>query len=241
MKLSYYIAGAILLGGFLASQTASAALPARTMKKATGNYKTLAVLSEGVDSYIPGFSTFALAVARRESNGNNLALGEHDSKAACAGYERNRDSLFANNPYSPAYFCAGSGGWFGLMPSTALAAPGFENMDPRLIFDPIASVILFADYVRRVRNSMQALPADQRNWLAVRRFMAGNTVGLDWREEKILSSDDDGIPRARKVRERFQKDLAAWGIPSSFMYKPVRINSWPGAKPLYLRYLDGAS
>lgn len=220
------VAAFVAVAMFVAPRTASG------MRLQRFGYTELQRLTPYIEPYIPGYGKFALAVAKRESAGNNLALNKSDGKAACSGYERQAHDRFKANPYPKYLFCAGSGGWFGLIPSTALAAPGFENADPRLIFHPAASVILFADYIRRLGPFLSQLPSGQRNWLAVRRFMAGNTVGFDWQEQKVLNSDTDGVPRATKVRLRLAEDLQAWGIPSSFMYQPVVVHNWPGALAL---------
>jgi hypothetical protein len=200
-------------------------------------FETLDRLAQQVDAYIPGFSQFARGAAYGESGGKSTAINDSPSEAAaaCRGYQRLQDSVYANNPYPAADWCWGSGGWFGFLPSTGLYAPGFRNENPRLVFDPAASVAMFADFVRRVATGqLHKLPPDERNWLAVRRFMAGNTVGLDWQEQKVLNSDTDGIPRARKVRERLAKHLAAVGLSESVMYQPVTISSaYPGAAALW--------
>lgn len=175
---------------------------------------------------IPGFAAFALGVAERESDGNNLAANTSDSEAAaaCHGYETN-PGRYGDSPYPAERWCWGSGGWYGQLPSTALAAPGFEQSDPYIVFDPLASTVLLADFVRRVvRGHFSKLPASARNWLTLRRFMASNTVGLDYGET---------LARSRAVRERFASDLAKRGISPSFMYEPVTIRAWPGAVPLY--------
>jgi len=199
-------------------------------------YGELQRIAQKVDPYIPGFSKFSLGVSYWESRGNSAAVNDSDSEAAaaCRGYRRKADTLFANNPYPEQDWCWGSGGWFGFLPSSALAAEGFHDLDPYLVLDPEAQVAMFAAFVRRVaRNWFGKLPPEERNWLTIRRFMAGNTVGLDWQEEKVLKSDTDGIPRARKTRERFVKSLKQVGVNPSFMYQRVRIKDWPGAVQLW--------
>jgi hypothetical protein len=184
---------------------------------------------------MPGFAKFALAVAKNESRGNNLAVNNSSSeaKAACRGYDNN-PGKYGDNPYGRGRFCFGSGGWFGFLPSTALAAPSFRNEDPYLIFDPAASVALLADYVRRVKNGFWGkLPTSCRNWLTVRRFMASNKVGFD--------CDETNYDRSYKVRERFARDLKYHGFNPNFMYTPVTIGNWPGDWAMYqiLRGFEG--
>lgn len=199
-------------------------------------FEELDRLASRVDRYIPGFSAFARAASYGESRGNNLAANRSASEAdaACRGYERNKDGMFKNNPYPASDWCWGSGGWFGLLPSTGLSASGFHNENPMLVFDPAASIAMFADMVNRiVKGQWSKLPESERNWLAIRRFMASNTVGLDWREEKILNTDTDGIPRSRKVREKLAKHMTAVGVPTSHMYQRVTSNGFPGASQLW--------
>lgn len=199
-------------------------------------FEELDRLASQVDRFAPGFSKFARAAAYGESRGKSNAANTSASEAdaACRGYERRKDTVYANNPYPAADWCWGSGGWFGFLPSTGLYAKGFRNLDPRLVFDPAASVAMFADFVRRVvAGQFHNLPPDQQNWLAVRRFMAGNTVGLDWQEQRVLSTDTDGVPRARKVRERLARHLEAVGISPDFMYEPVQFYGYPGATAIW--------
>lgn len=220
---------ALTLGILSKSRAASAFSPPQ-------GYKELAALAQHVDPYIHGFSKFAVAVAHNESRGNSQAMNDSPSErgAACRGYERQADGKFRDNPYPKADWCWGSGGWFGLLPSTGLGAPGFENLDPLLVLDAEAQVAMYADFVRRVvQNNWNEIPEEHRNWLTVRRFAAGRTVGFDWNEERVLSSDRDGVPRARKVRLKFARSLRAMGIPESFMYKRVRVKNWPGAIQLW--------
>ncbi len=182
---------------------------------------------------MPGFAALALGVSQRESRGYNLAANtsESEAAAACRGFNKNT-RRYGNSPYPATRWCFGSGGYYGQLPSTALAAPGFEMSDPWIVFDPLASTVMLADFVRRVvRGHFHKLPAKHRNFLTLRRFMASNTVGLDWAET---------LDRSRRVRERFAGDLAKRGIDPSFMFEPVTIGAWPGAVPLYRAMGGGA-
>jgi hypothetical protein len=225
------IAGSVTLGLALAQRA----------RRATPNYRAqgmdeLVALAQQVDPYIPGFSLFAPAAAYGESRGKSDAANRttSEAKAACTGYERNKNGRFASNPYPASDWCWGSGGWFGFLPSTALSAPGFHNRSPYLVFEPKASIAMFADYIRRiVAGFWGRVPAQHQNWLTVRRFMASNVVGLDWNEQRILSSDTDGVPRATKVRRRLASHLKAVGLPESVMFQQVRIHNWPGAVTLW--------
>ncbi len=187
---------------------------------------------------MPGFAAFALAVATSESRGNNQASNTSESEAgyACKLYWANADTRFANNPHPASKFCFGSGGWFGFMPATALSGKPFRNVDPYLVFDPAASVAFLADFVRRVVNGYWAkLPASCRNWLTIRRFMAGNKVGLDCNETNY--------PRSGKVQRKLAKNLQERGLPAAVMYGSVTIGNWPGGWALYqaLANFEGAT
>lgn len=194
---------------------------------APAGYEELEYYAKKVDKYIPDFSLFARSAAYTESGGKSSAANRSPSEAdaACRGYHNNA-TRFANNPHPAADWCWGSGGYFGFLPSTALSAQGFHNQDPYLVFDPAASVAMLADFVRRVyRGHFHKLPYDEQNWLAMRRFMASNRVGLDWQEN---------LERSPKTRARFEKALQAVGIPTSFMRQHVTVNSnWPGAYALW--------
>lgn len=181
----------------------------------------------------PGFAAFAEAVARGESGFNNEAVNPADAPYACKLWENNRAKRYKNNPFGERWWCWGSGGWFGFLPATALAAPGFHDSSPMLVFSPEASIALLADFVRRI--PLSDLPPEHRNWLAVRRFMAGNIVGFDWQEQRVLQSDKkDGVPRAKKVRARLAGDYAANGKPWSSMLDLVGdMPNYPGATQLF--------
>lgn len=212
------------------------ATPVRATRMPTqsGGYKTVENLSRAVESWgdIPGFSKFALAVSTRESRGNNLAVNDSKSeaRAACSMYQWNVDNgRLAQNPYPAAKFCFGSGGWYGFLPAVAMVSQGFRDKDPYLIFDPKASTALFSDYVRRTyKGYFHRLPAEHRNWLAMRRFMSSIKTGLDYQEQRKRSKD---------VRARFAKDLKSRGIDPGFMYSRVSVGDYPGALTLYNRLL----
>lgn len=230
MKNWWLIPAAIFAGYLLAPKSARASSYA--VPEQGGGFAQIQALSDRVEQIagMPGFSAFALGTAQRESRGNNLAMNDSASEAAaaCRGYRANtgqRSDRYSDNPFPQDRWCFGSGGWFGQLPSTALAAPGFANSDPFLVFDPISSVVFLADFVRRVRRGFfSRIPAEHRNWLTVRRFMSSNSHGLDWREE---------LEKSPRIRERFAADLEARGIDPSFMYQKVRITNYPGAVPLF--------
>lgn len=225
----WWIVPLAAVGAYLLTSPATARRP---LPPQGGGFAQIQSIASQVEqrAQIPGFTAFALGTAQRESLGNNLAVNDSPSEAAaaCRGYKRNLGDpydRYVNNPFPAERWCWGSGGWYGQLPSTALAAPGFHEDDPYLVFDPVASTVLLADWIRRVKNGFfSKLPPEHRNWLTVRRFMSSNKIGLDYNEQ---------LEKSPKVRERFAADLAKRGIDPSFMYKPVTIGNWPGAVEMY--------
>lgn len=192
-----------------------------------GGYAQIAELAGAIEqrAQLPGFTAFALGVAERESNGNNLSVNDSrtEAAAACSLYKGNW--RYKKNPYPAKRFCFGSGGWYGFLPATGLAGEFFRNADPYLVFDPVASTVMLADFARRVANGYWSkIPYEHRNWLTVRRFMSSNRTGLDWREEGDA---------ARRVRENFARELRQRGYDPNVMFEHVSFASWPGTAQLY--------
>ncbi len=201
----------------------------------SGGYAQVWELARLVEqkAQMPGFAAFALAVATSESRGNAAAVNDSPNEAAraCTLYERNRTTRYKNNPYPAERFCFGSGGFYGFMPATALAGKPFRNLDPYLVFDPAASTAFLADFVRRVINGYwDQIPASCRTWTTVRRFMAGNKVGLDCNETKF--------DRSARVRDKFRKNLVERGVSTNVMDQIVVVGNWPGGMELY-QFLGG--
>jgi hypothetical protein len=180
---------------------------------------------------LPGFATFAVAAAFTESiwssTAHNTSPSEVDS--SCRLYHGAlKRGFYAANPNPESEWCIGSGGWFGLMPATGLAAGGpkgpFARDSPRLIFDPIPSVVMLADFVRRLVKNYGA-----DSWLAVRRGMASPGLVKDGGETH---------KRSLGVRSRFEKALRKSGADPSFMFKKPDTSGYPGAAEL-LRRLKG--
>ncbi len=199
---------------------------------------------------LPGFSAFAPAVAYTESRGNNLkglgidygalpsnvtlntgsAGADNEAKAACNLWKGARTrGYYQDNPYDWRYWCFGSGGWFGFLPATGLAAGGtsgpFAEQSPNLVFDPIASMVMLADFTKRViRNPVfKAMPPVHQNWLAVRRGMAASSLIDDYNEER---------ERSPKTRERLEEALAETGTDPDFMWERAEVGDYPGATAL---------
>jgi hypothetical protein len=174
---------------------------------------------------LPGFATFATAAAWTESRWRSSAANRTPSEAsaACRLFRGARKrGFFLGNPHPEAAWCFGSGGWFGLMPATGLAAGGtkgpFSRSDPALVFHPASSVVMLADLVRRLVVSYGA-----GTWLAVRRGMA--SPGL-------VRDDVESKQRSRAVRARFEEALRKAGADPAFMYRKPDASGYPGAARL---------
>lgn len=172
-----------------------------------------------------GFVPFGLAVARRESRFNNLAHNDSPSEvqASCTLWEDN--SRFVDSPYGRSDFCIGSGGWFGFLPATGLAAKPFRNQNPLLIFDPAASTSMFIAFVEAIiRKYFPKLPPEHRNWLSINRAMASLGTMYDYNETKN---------RARQNRERLAENLKAIGASPNIMYLKPSVGNYPGAAQVW--------
>lgn len=221
-----------------------------------GGYDEIWAWAQWVESTgaLPGFSVFARAVAATESNGNNLiARGRRThaipsnvkviadaraADAACRLYEGAKSrGFYRDNPYPEEAWCFGSGGWFGILPASGLAAGGpsgpFRNSDPALIFEPIPSIVMLADFAARVigSSSFRNLPRSQQTWLAVRRGMASTELVGDHTEQS---------ERSVGVRHRFAEALEKTGAGANFMNSLAEAGTYPGPEAL-LSTLNAAS
>jgi len=225
--LTWLLVPAVAGLAWFATTPAHARVPARPKDERLVQVWELASQVER-ETKMPGFTAFALAVARRESRGNPQATRteQHDADRACDLYEATRNTRFSDNPYGAERFCFGSGGLYQFLPAVGLSAPSFREQDPYLVFDPAAATAMLADFVRRVmKGYWHKLPKSCRNWATINRFMASNRVGLD--------CDAGTYQRSRQNEERFAKHLRALKIPVSVMRERVRIGHWPGDWALY--------
>jgi hypothetical protein len=176
-------------------------------------------------SGIVGLKRFALVASLRESNWNPNAANTSVREAgyACAGFNKAKATLFKSSPYrnEPERWCWGSGGWFGFLPSSALGRAGFYNLDPYSVKDPASSVAYITAFVHSIiKTFLPKLPADQRNWLAVRRAMASLTTMYDWQENGET---------AKKVRARLAEFAVKAGVDPDFMFDiPPISQTYPG-------------
>ena len=191
---------------------------------AAGDVETLLRVAGDVAQIDDGFVPFGVAVAHRESRFNPRALNTDSAQNSCELYDAS-GGIYDANPFGRSAFCIGAGGLYGFMPATGLKPQVFRNRDPQLIFDPAASTAMFADYVVRiVSNYFGKLPQQHRNWLAIRRSMAGLDTMFD---------TDESTERARDVRARLAADLSAVGADPDMMYDRPEIGSYPGASAVW--------
>lgn len=189
---------------------------------------------------VSDLTTMALYQAHSESKGNNLvglgipsrfpswakpnlkasaSLQDNEARAAEIAYDRNAKSYGAS-PYARERWIFGSGGYFGLLPGTALAflrgkpEIASTDFDPWDVFDPHRSCVAYADYVRRITKlgQWQDLPPSERNWLAIKRAGASLTVLADWKAEG---------KRAQAIHAGVAKRLQSLGVNPSWARKPV--------------------
>jgi len=191
---------------------------------AAGSVEDLLRVAGDVAQIDDGFVPFGVAVAHRESRFNPNVLNTDSEQNSCELYDAS-GGIYDNNPYGRSAFCIGAGGLYGFMPATGLKPMVFRNKNPQLIFDPAASTAMFADFVVRiVNNYFGKLPAKDRNWLSIRRAMAGLSAMFD---------TDESTERARDVRARLAADLSAVGADPDLMYARPQIGNYPGASAVW--------
>ncbi len=227
LKIARNVLPPMVLGAGLAVLVASVVSVARHGYSSPADLASLSELLDragDVANIDDRFVPFGLAVAHRESRFNPRALNTSSAANSCELYD-NSGGIFDGNPYGRSAFCIGAGGLYGFMPATGLKPKVFRNLDPQLIFDPVASTAMFADYVVRiVNNYFDQLPPEHRNWLAIRRSMAGLNVMFD---------TDESTERARDVRTRLSVDLSAIGADPDLMYDRPELGNYPGAATVW--------
>jgi hypothetical protein len=199
-----------------------------------------------------GFAKYALIQATTESRGNRLVgLGiperfpswakpnrqasskaqRLESRAAEGLYDRNVRH-YGISPHPREEWVFGSGGWFGFLPATGLAA--FINTPliasgevyPYMVFEESPSIVMLAAFVRRlVKHHFKNLPHTHRNWLAIKRAGAGLGYIGDYLEKRS---------RSIQIREKAERSAQQRNISSSFLKEgvPLEWTGYPGAVEL---------
>lgn len=214
MKTALIIAIAVAAGATLATRTAQAEpVPFPTVRYGKADLHSVAATVEH-HLGMPGFANFAISVAHNESNFKSWVVDDSPSavRAARNGLKNNA-KRYANTPWPRSWYTFGTGGWYQLLPTSALSDTVWNDANPLLVFAPYASTFLLAAFVQRVqRNHFGNFPPQERNWLAVRRFMLNNAAGYDWSEQ---------LPKTQGKRERYAEDLRSEGIDPNFMFELV--------------------
>ena len=154
-----------------------------------------------------------------------------ESNNAAAGYDRNKDA-YMESPYPRIMWIFGTGGAYGMLPSSALAP--WRDTDelrrgkvtPYDVFNPWRSTVFFVDYVHRlVKRFFDDLPEREQTIMALKRGMASPDLVLDYRFEKA---------RSRRSRENSLKAIDALGLDESILDTrvPAHWPDYPGAREL---------
>ncbi len=147
-----------------------------------------------------------------------------ESNAAAKGYDRNADS-YGESPYPRRMWIFGSGGPYGLLPSSALAPwRGTDDLrrgkvTPYDVFNPWRATVFFTDYVYRLvrRAEFRNLPPGARNLLALKRGLASPGLVGDFEERQA---------RSRSVRSRAIQAAESLGIREDKLYQKMPL-AWP--------------
>lgn len=207
------------------SLPAQGVLKVKDGRQAVERYLRAAEEVSGID----GLTDFGLVAAASESNFFNTAKNTSSSEAekACIGWERNKNTVFKGSPYNDReHFCWGSGGWYGLLPSTGMKALPFRDDDPlRAIFDPAKSTAMFTDFVARtVKGPMKLIPEGERNWFAMSRARSSLT--------RLYDTDDDS-PENLRFMKRLSSSAKEAGVSLSSFDEAVDTSNYPGPDVVY--------
>lgn len=155
----------------------------------------------------------------------------HESDAAARGYDEN--PAYAESPFPRRMWIFGSGGPYGLIPSSALAPwRGTDELrrgrvTPYDVFNPWRATVFFVDYVYRIvkRPEFRSLPAQHQTVLALKRGLASPNLAADHAETHA---------RSRSVQRRAIEAAQALGIPQSALEQRVPLDwpDYPGAREL---------
>ena len=180
-------------------------------------------------------STFPGSYRGQELRPNRKAskrLQDGEARAARIGYERNRRS-YGQSPFPDRDWTFGSGGLYGLLPSTAfsafrsgknLGALARGELSPLDVFDPVRATGFYIEMCRRVTRTKQwaALPSQHRNGEALKRAGAALSLVGDYKLEK---------KRSRSIHENFARRVAGSGARRSYrgmVLQSSDFRGWPG-------------
>lgn len=191
--------------------------------------RTLAAIAEHETS-IEFLYSYLLATAHTESEGRSSAINTtSDAKPAFDLFctDSNFGRRYSANPWRPQS-CdpsapgtarwAYSGGWFQLMPATALATADRRghNHDPARVFDPPFAVAYAVDLAQRLARNYRA-----KTWGDVR---AG------WALPRWAKPSSTAVGKARVIGNLRESaaTLGALGVAPDIATRPVHISDYPG-------------
>lgn len=207
----------------------SYAFPPPRAPKDWDRLRTLAAVAER-ETGMRNLYSFLLAAARTESGGRASAMNTAtDAKPAFSLFcrDQNFERRYAANPWRPetctpsspgAARWAYSGGWFQIMPATALATADKRGHthDPARVFDPPFAVAYAVDLAARIARNYGA-----QTWGDVR---AG------WALPRWAKPSSTAAGKARN-QENFRRSAAAlgnFGVAANIDQLAVKTSSYPG-------------
>ncbi len=205
------------------------AFPPPRAQKDWNRLRTLAAVAER-ETGMHNLYSFLLAAARTESGGRASAMNTAtDAKPAFSLFCRDQNfaSRYAQNPWRPevctpsspgAARWAYSGGWFQIMPATALATADKRGHahDPSRVFDPPFALAYAVDLAARIARNYGA-----QTWGDVR---AG------WALPRWAKPSSTAAGKARN-QENFRRSAAAlgeFGVAPNIDKLPVKTSGYPG-------------
>lgn len=155
-------------------------------------------------------------VVSPDASAGLVKLQNAEAKAARITYERNeeRGSLPKSNaPKSQWTF--GSGGYFGLLPASGLYAfrsgADFNEFHPFDVFDARRSIVMLLAYMQRLSaySSFKAQPNNDQVNVLKRGFASPSLMSKPAADRSVL------------VAERNERNAQKYGIPASFLSRPM--------------------
>lgn len=165
-----------------------------------------------------------LVQAYSESRGNRQAANKSNTERVASKkmYESRGNAAALSTatgvPQGAAWYTPGSGGWFGLMPTTLVNlvkgrdARG-SGLGPHSNTDAWASVVMYAVYLDRLRRRPEWANSSQDAYA----LKAGGAAGS--------LMDDPHKERYKKASSNLDKAVSALGIPAAF-----KVNRIPAAR-----------
>jgi hypothetical protein len=171
---------------------------------------------------------FLIVVARRESRFVPTAHNLGDASGSRVAYDR---MIAQGWPLDPSVREFGSGGWFGMLPTTAFVAGGRQGPLVRKpaesVYDPRVSIVAAVALAKRL--------TEQNAWALDPTW---TTMRLGWASLGTMA--DPMGSHAQEVLRRFKADAEAEGFPQLMVEHTSDPSAWPTAETLWTR-LGGRS